>query len=160
MAPKYLFTKVGLDCVCMSCTLKFWNCGGPGRLGVSMWTGCLIITSTPVVFLCCTVQWLWGPNIKQSLTLSNITEPCKDTEEEDQKLMVVSYPSYCRYHGNLKRIEKQGDKWRSNPLLKALGLLSMPHPHTKLLFCRDEFDHPIMEEDERLCEYTGRCTCM
>ncbi|XP_072177480.1 uncharacterized protein [Diadema setosum] len=79
---------------------------------------------------------------------------CSRTPGE-QKVMIVSYPSYCRHHANLKRVDKKGDQWHNNTLLKALGLLLMPHPDAKLLFCRSEFDHPTLEDDERLGEYTA-----
>lgn len=71
-------------------------------------------------------------------------------------VMVLSYPAYCRYRSTLKRLEghNQSDYMRQ-AVVEAIGGRAAPTPNTRVVFCKDTFDYPELEDHELLCNHLG-----
>ncbi|KAH0551824.1 hypothetical protein KQX54_001778 [Cotesia glomerata] len=72
--------------------------------------------------------------------------------EQNTKVVVLSYPRYCRYRALLRRLEGSEPSWLSTSLAAALGGFTAL-PGTRVLFCRDTFDYPDLETHELLCNH-------
>lgn len=70
------------------------------------------------------------------------------------KVVVLSYPRYCRYRALLRRLEGAEPSWLCSSIAAALGGFTAT-PGTKVLFCRDTFDYPDLETHELLCNHLG-----
>ena len=67
-------------------------------------------------------------------------------EEDGSKVLVLSYPQYCRYRSVLARLRDQPS---SSGLLVdhtvlALGGIAALGGDTRVLYCRDTFEHPAL----------------
>ncbi|KAG7515346.1 AT-rich interactive domain-containing protein 5B-like [Solea senegalensis] len=71
------------------------------------------------------------------------SKPLKD--KNHQSVRVLSYPQYCRFRSLQRRIQDGATGPRlQDPHLLALGAVKVP-PHTRLMYCRDTFNHPTLE---------------
>ncbi|KAM4704270.1 AT-rich interactive domain-containing protein 5B isoform 2-T2 [Rhinophrynus dorsalis] len=74
-------------------------------------------------------------------------------EDEDVgNVMVLSYPQYCRYRSILKRIQAKPSSVLADQFVQALGGIAVINKNTKILYCRDTFDHPTLIENESICD--------
>eukprot|EP00061_Rhincodon_typus_P011305 g36220.t1 len=71
---------------------------------------------------------------------------------DDTKIIVLSYPQYCRYRTMLKRIQNRSSSWLVNEFVMALGGIAILNGSTRILYCRDTFDHPTLIENESVCD--------
>ncbi|XP_057367504.1 LOW QUALITY PROTEIN: uncharacterized protein LOC130688544 [Daphnia carinata] len=69
-------------------------------------------------------------------------------------VLVLSYPAYCRYRSTLKRLEghNQTDYMRQ-AVVEAIGGRAAPLPNTRVVFCKNTFDYPELEDHELLCNH-------
>ncbi|KAK0159627.1 hypothetical protein PV327_010722 [Microctonus hyperodae] len=68
------------------------------------------------------------------------------------RVIVLSYPRYCRYRSLLRRLEGAEPSWLCSSVAAALGGFTAL-PGTRVLFCRDTFDYPDLETHELLCNH-------
>ncbi|XP_048406910.1 AT-rich interactive domain-containing protein 5B isoform X1 [Stegostoma tigrinum] len=73
-------------------------------------------------------------------------------DADDTKIIVLSYPQYCRYRTMLKRIQNRSSSWLVNEFVMALGGIAILNGSTRILYCRDTFDHPTLIENESICD--------
>ncbi|KAG8435583.1 hypothetical protein GDO86_013498 [Hymenochirus boettgeri] len=73
-------------------------------------------------------------------------------DEDDKNVMVLSYPQYCRYRSILKRIQATPSSVLADQFVQALGGIAIINKNTKILYCRDTFDHPTLIENESVCD--------
>ncbi|XP_040583779.1 AT-rich interactive domain-containing protein 5B [Lepeophtheirus salmonis] len=73
--------------------------------------------------------------------------------KDDLAVIIRSVPQYTRYRSLLKRIAGQEKAWISNSLVLALGGFTAPTRNTFVLFCREHFDYPELEEHPYLCNH-------
>ena len=71
------------------------------------------------------------------------------------KVVVLSYPRYCRYRALLRRLEGSEPSWLWSSVAAAVGGFTV-NPGTRVLFCRDTFDYPDLETHELLCNHLGK----
>lgn len=71
------------------------------------------------------------------------------------RVIVLSYPRYCRYRSLLRRLEGAEPSWLCSSVAAALGGFTAL-PGTRVLFCRDTFDYPDLETHELLCNHLGK----
>ncbi|KAL6098398.1 uncharacterized protein ACO6RY_17540 [Pungitius sinensis] len=64
---------------------------------------------------------------------------------ERQGIRVLSYPQYCRFRSLQRRIQHgaRGPVLQDPHLLALGGVKALPH--TRLMYCRDTFNHPTLE---------------
>ncbi|KAF5299505.1 hypothetical protein FQR65_LT01088 [Abscondita terminalis] len=68
-------------------------------------------------------------------------------------VIILSYPTYCRYRAMMKRLEGVEDEYLKHKVVKILGGFTVQHKNTRVLFCRDTFDYPELEGHELLCNH-------
>ncbi|XP_034033735.1 uncharacterized protein zgc:77151 isoform X2 [Thalassophryne amazonica] len=99
----------------------------------------------------CGINGLCKPPQNSSGCMSDeFSEPRKHQTQdgglENQSVKVVSYPQYCRFRSLQRRIQ---DKARAqdlqDPHLLALGGIILAVPNTRVMYCRDTFNHPTLE---------------
>ncbi|XP_046450396.1 uncharacterized protein LOC124198559 isoform X2 [Daphnia pulex] len=75
-------------------------------------------------------------------------------DASSSNVLVLSYPAYCRYRSTLKRLEghNQTDYMRQ-AVVEAIGGRAAPSPNTRVVFCKDTFDYPELEDHELLCNH-------
>ncbi|MEE6485420.1 hypothetical protein FKM82_014274 [Ascaphus truei] len=73
-------------------------------------------------------------------------------DEDERNMMVLSYPQYCRYRSILKRIQAKPSSVLADQFVQALGGIAVINKNTKILYCRDTFDHPTLIENESICD--------
>ncbi|XP_035719860.1 AT-rich interactive domain-containing protein 5B-like isoform X1 [Vespa mandarinia] len=83
---------------------------------------------------------------------SNISSSKKSDCDGQTKVVVLSYPRYCRYRALLRRLEGAEPSWLCSSVAAALGGFTAT-PGTRVLFCRDTFDYPDLETHELLCNH-------
>ncbi|XP_011685912.1 PREDICTED: uncharacterized protein LOC105448816 isoform X2 [Wasmannia auropunctata] len=76
----------------------------------------------------------------------------KKSDSFQTKVVVLSYPRYCRYRALLRRLEGAEPSWLCSSIAAALGGFTAM-PGTRVLFCRDTFDYPDLETHELLCNH-------
>ncbi|XP_026855876.2 AT-rich interactive domain-containing protein 5B [Electrophorus electricus] len=112
-----------------------------------------------------------SPQWKHSCLNSSIlnvpdTSPCATDSQglktEDgfmgvqQRVKVLSYPQYCRFRSLQRRLQDQsGSPGLHNPHLLALGGLKMTLHNTRVLYCRDTFNHPNLGNNLSLMSHFG-----
>ena len=69
--------------------------------------------------------------------------------------MVLSYPAYCRYRAALKRLENCQEDYMKHGVVTAIGGVTAPGPNTKVVYCKDTFEYPELEDHELLCNHLG-----
>lgn len=74
---------------------------------------------------------------------------------KNTRVVVLSYPRYCRYRALLRRLEGSEPSWLCTSVAAALGGFTAL-PGTRVLFCRDTFDYPDLETHELLCNHLGK----
>ena len=85
----------------------------------------------------------------------------KDATADDDEVLIVSFPRYCRYRAALRRLATDDDDYDRPPsvvdalsprLLAAVGLLGadLPPPSAvstvRVLFCRATVAHPALQK--------------
>lgn len=72
-------------------------------------------------------------------------------------VVVLNYERYVRLRSVLKRLEGSPDivNWLNHPLVMAIGGLAVG-PNCRILFARDVFDYPDLEDHELLCNHLGK----
>lgn len=81
---------------------------------------------------------------------------CVKKQDNQSRVVVLSYPRYCRYRALLRRLEGSEPSWLASSVAAALGGFTAL-PGTRVLFCRDTFDYPDLETHELLCNHLGLC---
>lgn len=65
---------------------------------------------------------------------------------DGQWVKVLSYPQYCRFRSLQRRTQCQAAGLTlQDPLILALGGLKVALSHTRVMYCRDTFNHPTLE---------------
>lgn len=76
---------------------------------------------------------------------------------EVQGIRVLSYPQYCRFRSLQKRIQDAATSPEmQNPHVMALGGVKAP-PTTRLMYCRDTFSHPMLENNSNFSWQFSEC---
>ncbi|XP_051936568.1 AT-rich interactive domain-containing protein 5B [Hippocampus zosterae] len=73
-------------------------------------------------------------------------------EEDGGKVLVLSYPQYCRYRSVLLRLRGQPGSLLLDRTVLALGGVAAPGADTRVLYCRDTFEHPALLRNESVCD--------
>ncbi|XP_070530554.1 uncharacterized protein [Cardiocondyla obscurior] len=89
---------------------------------------------------------------KQQKEYESSVNSTKKPESFQTKVVVLSYPRYCRYRALLRRLEGAEPSWLCSSVAAALGGFTAI-PGTRVLFCRDTFDYPDLETHELLCNH-------
>ncbi|KAG5855408.1 hypothetical protein ANANG_G00048750 [Anguilla anguilla] len=73
-------------------------------------------------------------------------------DDEEGKVLVLSYPQYCRYRSVIARLRERPSSLLTDHVVLALGGIASLSNNTKILYCRDTFDHPTLIENESICD--------
>ncbi|KAM4591001.1 AT-rich interactive domain-containing protein 5B [Odontesthes bonariensis] len=73
-------------------------------------------------------------------------------EEDGRKVLVLSYPQYCRYRSVLARLRDQPSSLLIDHTVLALGGIAALGGSTRILYCRDTFEHPTLLQNESICD--------
>ncbi|XP_028838306.1 AT-rich interactive domain-containing protein 5B isoform X2 [Denticeps clupeoides] len=73
-----------------------------------------------------------------------------------QSVKVLSYPQYCRFRSLQKRVQEQaGCPGQQDPHLMALGGIRVAQKNTRVLYCRDTFNHPTLDNNTSVLTQIG-----
>ncbi|KAG9265907.1 AT-rich interactive domain-containing protein 5B-like [Astyanax mexicanus] len=79
---------------------------------------------------------------------------------KEQRVKVLSYPQYCRFRSLQKRTQNQtGSSGLQESHLLALGGLKLALDNTRVMYCRDIFNHPTIGTSPSLIAQFG-CTSL
>ncbi|CAN9499629.1 unnamed protein product [Ophioblennius macclurei] len=73
-------------------------------------------------------------------------------EEDGRRVLVLSYPQYCRYRSVLARLREQPSSLLIDHTVLALGGIAALGPGARILYCRDTFDNPTLLQNESICD--------
>ncbi|XP_062376278.1 AT-rich interactive domain-containing protein 5B-like [Sardina pilchardus] len=74
--------------------------------------------------------------------------------EERARVLVLSYPQYCRYRGVLARLRGAAEvAVVTERVVRALGGISHLHGDVRVLYCRETFQHPTLTHNQSVCEH-------
>ena len=76
-------------------------------------------------------------------------------EEQGTEVVILGYPAYCRYRAILLRLETCADKWMKNAIVSAIGGFTVKTDSARVMFCKDTFEHPDLEEHEFRQDWLG-----
>lgn len=68
---------------------------------------------------------------------------------------MLSYPQYCRYRSVLARLREQPSSLLIDHTVLALGGIAALGGNTRILYCRDTFEHPALLQNESICDEFG-----
>ena len=84
-------------------------------------------------------------------------------------VVVLSYAQYCRHRALLRRLEGRADAWTTHAVVIAAiggglpggglpdgGASGRASGGTRVLFCRNTFEHPLLQEHELRRDHLGR----
>ncbi|KAG7272900.1 hypothetical protein CRUP_009402 [Coryphaenoides rupestris] len=82
------------------------------------------------------------------------TKSRKSHEEDGPKVLVLSYPQYCRYRSVLARLSGRpsSSALLADHTVLALGGIAALGANTRVLYCRDTFEHPVLLQNESICD--------
>lgn len=81
---------------------------------------------------------------------------CVSGQEEDgRKVLVLSYPQYCRFRSVLVRLREQPSSLTIDHTVLALGGIAALGGRTSVLYCRDTFEHAALLKYESICDEFG-----
>ncbi|XP_063059192.1 mucin-5AC isoform X2 [Engraulis encrasicolus] len=116
----------------------------------------------------CTEPPLWRSGRVNGSHQLGTTSPSSDAEQSKENtqgdgvgVRVLSYPQYCRYRSLRKRVEELGGSasaWQQeDPHLKTLEDIraSMVQQNTRVLYCRDIFTHPTLNNNTSVLAQLG-----
>ncbi|KAK3597784.1 hypothetical protein CHS0354_006144 [Potamilus streckersoni] len=69
------------------------------------------------------------------------------------EVTIMSFSRYCRYRAMLKRLENCPDKWLRNTIVCAIGGFIANTSNNRVLFCRNTYDHPDLDDFEHRCDH-------
>ncbi|XP_055798229.1 AT-rich interactive domain-containing protein 5B-like [Salvelinus fontinalis] len=72
---------------------------------------------------------------------------------------VLSYPQYCRFRSLQRRIQDGMVLGLQDPHLLALGGIRVAQHNTRVLYCRDTFNHPTLDSNTSVWTQLG-CTSL
>ncbi|MBN3280592.1 ARI5B protein, partial [Polyodon spathula] len=73
-------------------------------------------------------------------------------DQEEKKVLILSYPQYCRYRSVIVRLRERPSSLLTDQIVLALGGIAALNNNTRILYCRDTFDHPSLIENESICD--------
>ncbi|XP_034537723.1 AT-rich interactive domain-containing protein 5B [Notolabrus celidotus] len=73
-------------------------------------------------------------------------------EEDGRKVLVLSYPQYCRYRSVLARLREQPSSLLIDHTVLALGGIAALGGSTRILYCRDTFENPALLQNDSICD--------
>ncbi|KAK5908739.1 hypothetical protein CgunFtcFv8_016772 [Champsocephalus gunnari] len=73
-------------------------------------------------------------------------------EEDGRKVLVLSYPQYCRFRSVLVRLREQPSSLTIDHTVLALGGIAALGGRTSVLYCRDTFEHAALLKYESICD--------
>ncbi|XP_076142455.1 AT-rich interactive domain-containing protein 5B-like [Alosa pseudoharengus] len=74
--------------------------------------------------------------------------------EERAKVLVLSYPQYCRYRCVHARLQGARDiAVVTERIVRALGGIGRLHGDVHVLYCRETFQHPTLGHNQSVCEH-------
>ncbi|XP_078087321.1 uncharacterized protein LOC144505211 [Mustelus asterias] len=73
-------------------------------------------------------------------------------KDDRPRVKILSYPQYCRYRAIRKRIQKASADCVSEAQLLALGGILLVNQNTKILYCRETFEHPTLGDNKSICD--------
>ncbi|KAG1936078.1 AT-rich interactive domain-containing protein 5B, partial [Pimephales promelas] len=76
-------------------------------------------------------------------------------DAEEKKVLVLSYPQYCRYRSIIARLRERPNSLLTDHVVLALGGIASLTNNTQILYCRDTFEHPTLVENESVCDEFG-----
>lgn len=76
-------------------------------------------------------------------------------EDDGSRVLVLSYPQYCRYRSVLARLREQPSSLLIDHTVLALGGIAALGGNTRILYCRDTFEHPALLQNESICDEFG-----
>ncbi|XP_048843147.1 AT-rich interactive domain-containing protein 5B [Brienomyrus brachyistius] len=71
---------------------------------------------------------------------------------EEKRVLVLSYPQYCRYRSIVVRLRERPSSLLTDHVVLALGGIASLGSNTRILYCRDTFEHPTLIENESVCD--------
>ncbi|KTF87545.1 hypothetical protein cypCar_00011165 [Cyprinus carpio] len=89
---------------------------------------------------------------------SYLQEGKSKSEDEvlHQKVKVLSYPQYCRFRSLQRRVSDQASSPSlQDPHLLALGGIKVDLDTTRVLYCRDTFNHPTLDSNASILTQLG-----
>lgn len=75
---------------------------------------------------------------------------------EDKRVLVLSYPQYCRYRSIIARLRERPASLLTDQVVLALGGIATLTSSTQILYCRDTFEHPTLLENDSICDEFGK----
>ncbi|XP_038651332.1 AT-rich interactive domain-containing protein 5B-like isoform X1 [Scyliorhinus canicula] len=87
-------------------------------------------------------------------TSNNVENESENSGFKDDRprVKILSYPQYCRYRAIRKRIQKASADSVSEAQLLALGGVLLVNRNTKILYCRETFEHPTLGDNKSICD--------
>ncbi|XP_018616667.2 AT-rich interactive domain-containing protein 5B isoform X1 [Scleropages formosus] len=73
-------------------------------------------------------------------------------DSEERRVLVLSYPQYCRYRSVIARLRERPSSLLTDHVVLALGGVASLGSDTRILYCRDTFEHPTLIENESICD--------
>ncbi|CAL8363473.1 unnamed protein product [Lota lota] len=74
-----------------------------------------------------------------------------EAPRDPQGVKVLSYPQYCRFRSLQRRLQdRAGLLGRADPHLLALGGLRVALSNTRVMYCRETFNHPTLDTSSTL----------
>ncbi|XP_033834734.1 AT-rich interactive domain-containing protein 5B [Periophthalmus magnuspinnatus] len=86
---------------------------------------------------------------KEEVELKKEEVELKRVQDEDRQwVKVLSYPQYCRYRSLQRRTQGEAAGLElQDPHILALGGLKVALSNTRVMYCRDTFNHPTLENN-------------
>uniref|UniRef100_A0A8C2YZ83 AT-rich interactive domain-containing protein 5B n=1 Tax=Cyclopterus lumpus TaxID=8103 RepID=A0A8C2YZ83_CYCLU len=133
-----------------------------GRTGIHGEHEVIAVSEKVIVRLEDLVKWTvpdfsgWTHCLKaEPLKPSELRDAGAGQEEDGRKVLVLSYPQYCRFRSVLVRLREQPSSLLIDHTVLALGGIAALGGSTRILYCRDTFEHPALLQNESICDEFG-----
>ncbi|XP_023697918.2 AT-rich interactive domain-containing protein 5B-like [Paramormyrops kingsleyae] len=92
--------------------------------------------------------------LNSGLNFKDVLNEKAELGEDEERVLVLSYPQYCRYRSVIARLREWPSSLVIEHVLLALGgIVSIGSTH--IFYCRETFNHPTLPENGNVCDKFG-----
>ncbi|KAM3859993.1 AT-rich interactive domain-containing protein 5B [Diretmus argenteus] len=90
--------------------------------------------------------------LSSGLNFKDVLREKAELGEDSTRVLVLSYPQYCRYRSVLARLRERPPSLLTDQVVLALGGIAALSGDARVLYCRDTFDHLTLLHNESVCD--------
>ncbi|XP_048863129.1 AT-rich interactive domain-containing protein 5B-like isoform X2 [Brienomyrus brachyistius] len=93
--------------------------------------------------------------LNSGLNFKDVLNEKAELGEDEERVLVLSYPQYCRYRSVIARLREWPSSLVIEHVVLALGGIVSLGSSTHIFYCRETFNHPALPENGNISDKFG-----